>query len=133
MSILPWPAHRYRYQRFPPGCDDKIDDQSAARLFARSTKVDQATALQTGRCAFPGLGVAPRDQVRWISHARPPGPWQGLAADADRPGLDAQVPFHSRGRVGSAGKTGLSRWRAMRHYPRWEDLVQLDPDGFGFR
>ena len=20
----------------------------------------------------------------------------------------------------------------MRHYPRWEDLVQLDPDGFGF-
>src|SRR5438132_12046043 len=29
-------------------------------------------------------------------------------------------------------KIGVSRWRAMRRYPRWEDLVQLDPDGFGF-
>src|SRR5438128_6552901 len=34
--------------------------------------------------------------------------------------LDTQISSHSRGPVGSAGKAGVSRWRAMRHYPGWE-------------
>ena len=39
--------------------------------------------------------MAARDQVRRISHARPPGPRQGPAVDADGPGLDAQIPVDS--------------------------------------
>src|ERR1700737_1726646 len=52
----------------------KGHDPLGAGHIARSSKVGQATALQTGRRASARPGVAARDQVRRISHARPPRP-----------------------------------------------------------
>jgi len=58
-------------------------------------------------------------------------PRQGPTADAHGPRLDAQIPFHRRGIVGSPGQAGKSRWRTLR---RWIDgktsfsLIQLASD-----
>src|SRR6516165_4477747 len=52
---------------------------------------------------------------------------EGPADDEDRPRLDAQIPDDCRGRVRSAGKTGLPRRGALRRSPRREDFFQPDP------
>jgi ATP-dependent DNA ligase len=60
---------------------------------------------------------------------------RGGARLLTRTGLDWTHKYRAIAAVlfGSASKAGLSRWRALRHYPGWEDLVRLDPDGLGFR
>src|SRR5215472_15205582 len=95
-----------------PKGDGEIDDEQATGSSDGASKMGQAAAFKIGEEASAGRGMAARDQVRRLSHARSPGPRQGSAADAYGPRLDAQLPTDSRGRVHSPGNAGVSRWGA---------------------
>src|SRR6266436_4663309 len=58
----------------------------------------------------------------------------GTAQLLTRTGLNwtRQISFHSRSSVGSGSKAGVSRWRTLWHSVGREDLVQHDPNGFGY-
>jgi len=94
--------------------------------------MDQATADRVGRQAARRFGVAPRDQIRRLSHACPAGPGHGSAADPNGARLDAPIPGDCLGGIVTPGDAGLSRWGAVRDPTRQHHLIQPDPERIGY-
>jgi len=103
-----WRAMRDRRNRMRNGIAREVRLSQFARAARdvarrRDAGLHRAAAGDTGRASTVFGRLGPRDQAGWLSLAGSRPRRQGAAADAQRPGLDSEIPGSRRRRPPPAG------------------------------